>query len=79
VHCLESVGTNPDCYDSSVFFNEFYEEIVPYILTSSLHHQFTPEQPVRRRINGHHFGVNGPIDPNALLLCAWMMSEVFFS
>jgi hypothetical protein len=46
---------------------------------SSLAHQSSPEQSARSQIDGRHFGVNRPIDPNALLFCAWMMSEGCFA
>jgi hypothetical protein len=42
---------------------------------SSLAHQSSPEQSARSLIYGHRFGVNRPMDLNALLFCAWMMSE----
>jgi hypothetical protein len=56
-------------------FIDYYEDIVLYILPLSLDHQSMPEQSVKGRIEGHHFGVIRPIDSNALLFCAWMMSE----
>jgi hypothetical protein len=52
-----------DCDDCGLFF------------PSSLAHQSTPEQSARSLIYGRHFGVNRPMDLNALLFCAWMMSE----
>jgi len=55
-------------------FIDYYEEIVPYILSLSLDHHSLPEKSARSRIDGCHFGVYRPIDSNALLFYAWMMS-----
>jgi hypothetical protein len=57
-----------------VFFIDHYEEIVLYLPSLSLDHQSKPEQSAKSQIDGRHFGVNRPIDSNALLFCAWMMS-----
>jgi hypothetical protein len=56
-----------------IWFVDCCEELC--FLSSSLVHQSTPEQSARSRIDGRHFGAQRPIDSNALLLCAWMMSE----
>jgi len=46
---------------------------------SSLTHQSTLEQLAGSLIYGRHFSVNRPMDLNALLFCAWMMSEGVFA
>jgi hypothetical protein len=56
-------------------FINYYEDIVLYLPSLSLDHQSMPKQSARSQIDDRHFGVNRPIDSNALLLCAWMMSE----
>jgi len=58
-----------------VGFIDYYEDIVLYLLPLSLGHQSMPEQLARSRIDDRHFGVYRLIDSNALLFCAWMMSE----
>jgi len=57
------------------FCIDYYEEIVLYLPFLSLDHHSMLEQSAKSRIDGRHFGVNRPIDSNALLFCAWMMSE----
>jgi hypothetical protein len=52
-----------DCDDCGLFF------------PSSLAPHSVPEKSSRSLIYGHRFGINRPMDLNALLLCAWMMSE----
>jgi hypothetical protein len=55
-----------------------YDEFVLRNSPSSLAHQSSPGQSARSWIDGRHFGVNRPIDPNALPFCARMMSEGCF-
>jgi len=50
-------------------------EFVLFTSPSFLAHQSTPKQSARSQIDDRHFDVNRPIDPNALLFCALMMSE----
>jgi hypothetical protein len=56
-------------------FIDYYEDIVIYLLSLSLDHHSMHVQSSRSRIGGHHFRVYRPIDSNALLFYAWMMSE----
>jgi len=51
------------------------ENFVLYTSSSSIDHQSTPKKSAKNQVDGRHFGVNRPIDPNALLFYAWMMSE----
>jgi len=51
-----------------------YEDCGCFFL-SSLAHQTLPEQSARRLIYGRRFDINRPMDLNAQLFCAWMMSE----
>jgi hypothetical protein len=55
-----------------------YDEFALRNSPSSLVNHSLPGQSIRSQIDGRHFGVNRPIDPNALPFCARMMSEGCF-
>ena len=56
-----------------------YDEFVLRNSPSSLAHQSSPGQSVRSQIDSRHFGVNRPIDPNALPFCENDERRMFMS